>query len=220
MILAAALFLTGVAPSFAAKSDEAEIKPSAKISWEDAPAVEGTSAILMDAASGNILYEKNAHEKRDPASVTKIVTCLVVIETMDLDEQITVDFDVSNSGTSIDIKKGGTFTVEQLLYALMLPSANDAAVVLAKAAGGSIDNFCDMMNERAARCGAKDTNFTNPNGLNEPIQPKHRTTAYDLAVITMEAMKNKTFKETVSTVDYTIPKTNKSKKRAFRNSNR
>jgi len=220
VILAAALFLTGVAPSFAAKSDEAEIKPSAKISWEDAPAVEGTSAILMDAASGNILYEKNAHEKRDPASVTKIVTCLVVIETMDLDEQITVDFDVSNSGTSIDIKKGETFTVEQLLYALMLPSANDAAVVLAKAAGGSIDNFCDMMNERAARCGAKDTNFTNPNGLNEPIQPKHRTTAYDLAVITMEAMKNKTFKEIVSTVDYTIPKTNKSKKRAFRNSNR
>ncbi|MBR3787995.1 MAG: D-alanyl-D-alanine carboxypeptidase, partial [Firmicutes bacterium] len=89
MILAAALFLTGVAPSFATKTDEAEIKPSAKISWEDAPAIEGTSAILMDAKSGEILYEKNAYEKRDPASVTKILTCLVALETLELDEKIT-----------------------------------------------------------------------------------------------------------------------------------
>ena len=222
MIIAAALFLTGVAPSFAAKSDETELKPSAKISWEDAPAIEGTSAILMDAKSGEILYEKNAYEKRDPASVTKILTCLVVLETLELDQKITstIEQDPASSGTSILMKKGEVFTVEQLLYALMLPSANDAAVVLAEASGGSIENFCDMMNERAVRCGAKDTNFTNPNGFNEPIQPKHKTTAYDLAMITKEAMKNKTFREIVSTVDYYIPKTNMSKKRALRNSNR
>ena len=222
MILAAALFLTGVAPSFAAKTDELEIKPSAKISWEDAPAIEGTSAILMDAKSGEILYEKNAYEKRDPASVTKILTCLVALETLELDEKITstIEQDPASSGTSILMKKGEVFTVEQLLYALMLPSANDAAIALAEASGGSVENFCEMMNERAARCGAKDTNFTNPNGFNEPIQPKHKTTAYDLAVITKEAMKNKTFREIVSTVDYYIPKTNMSKKRAFRNSNR
>lgn len=222
VILAAALFLTGVAPSFAAKDDAAAMKPSAKISWEDAPAIEGTSAILMDAKSGEILYEKNAYEKRDPASVTKIMTCLVVLETLDLDEKITstIEQDSASSGTSILMKKGEVFTVEQLLYALMLPSANDAAIVLAEAAGGSVENFCDMMNERALRCGAKDTNFTNPNGFNEPIQPKHKTTAYDLAMITKEAMENKTFREIVSTVDYYIPKTNMSKKRAFRNSNR
>lgn len=223
LIIAAALFLTGVTPSFAAgnKDDEASaLKPSAKISWEDAPAVEATSALIMDAGSGEILYEKNAYEKRDIASMTKIMTCLVVLETMELDEQITVDFDVTNSGTSIDIKEGETFTVEQLLYALMLPSANDAALVLAKAAGGSVENFCKMMNERALSCGAEDTNFTNPNGLNEPIQPNHRTTAYDLALITKEAMKNETFRKIVSTVDYTIPATSQSKKRTFRNSNR
>ena len=218
--MVAALFLTGVTPSFAEDNEKIQLKPSAEINWDDAPGVEGTSALIMDAGSGEILYEKNAYERRDPASVTKIVTCMVALETLDLDEKITVDFDVSNSGTSINLKKGETLTVEQLLYGLMLPSANDAAVVLAKAAGGSVDNFCDMMNERAARCGAKDTNFTNPNGLNEPIQPKHRTTAYDLALITKEAMKNQKFREIVSTVDYTIPKTNKSKTRKFNNSNR
>ena len=220
VILTAALFLTGVTPSFAENKNNVEMKPSAEISWDDAPGVEGTSALIMDAGSGEILYEKNAYEKRDPASITKILTCLVVLETLELDEKITVDFDVSNSGTSIDLKKGETLTVEQLLYGLMLPSANDAAVVLAKAAGGSIENFCEMMNERAARCGAKDTNYTNPNGLNEPIQPEHRTTAYDLALIAKEAMKNATFRKIVSTVDYTIPKTNKSKARKFNNSNR
>ena len=222
VVLAAALFLTGVAPSFAAKSDEAELKPSAKISWEDAPAIEGTSALLMDAKSGAILYEKNAYEKRDPASVTKILTCLVALETLELDQKITstIEQDPASSGTSILMKKGEVFTVEQLLYALMLPSANDASIVLAEASGGTVDNFCDMMNERAARCGAKETNFTNPNGFNEPIQPKHKTTAYDLAMITKEAMKNKTFREIVSTVDYYIPKTNMSNKRALRNSNR
>ncbi len=222
MILAAALFLAGVTPSFAADKKEAELKPSAKISWEDAPAVEGTSAILMDAGSGEILFEKNSHEKRDPASVTKIMTCLVVLETMKLDEKVTaaVGFDPSTGGVGINIKKGEVFTVEQLLYALMLPSANDAAEVLAIAAGGSIENFCRMMTERAAMCGAKDTNFTNPNGLNGPGQENHRTTAYDLALISKEAMKNKDFRKIVSTVDYKIPATNMSKEREFTNLNR
>ncbi len=220
VILTAALFLTGVTPSFAEKNSDDKLKPSAKISWDDAPTVEATSALIMDAGSGDILYEKNAYEKRNPASVTKIMTCLVVLETLELDEKITVDFDVSNSGTSINIKEGEIFTVEQLLYALMLSSANDAALVLAKSAGGNVENFCEMMNDRAVRCGAKDTNFTNPSGMNEPINPEHRTTAYDLAVITKEAMENQTFRKIVSTVDYEIPKTNKSKSRKFTNGNR
>ena len=222
VIMAAALFLTGVTPSFAENNEKIQLKPSAEINWDDAPGVEGTSALIMDARSGEILYEKNAYEKRDPASITKMLTCLVVLETMELDEKVTstIEFDPASSGTSILMKKGEIFTVEQLLYALMLPSANDAALVLAEASGGTVENFCEMMNERAKRCGAKDTNFTNPNGFNEPIQPKHRTTAYDLALISKEAMKNKEFRKIVSTVDYTIPKTNKSAKRSFINVNR
>lgn len=222
LFMAAALFLTGVTPSFAADKQETDIKPSAKISWKDAPAVEGTSAILMDAGSGEILFEKNSREQRDPASVTKILTCLVVLETMELDEKVTaaVGFDPSTGGVGINIKKGEVFTVEQLLYALMLPSANDAAEVLAIAAGGSIENFCSMMNERAKRCGAKDTNFTNPNGLNGPGQENHKTTAYDLALISREAMKNSEFRKIVSTIDYKIPATNMSKERKFTNLNR
>lgn len=220
MIIATALFLSGVAPSFADDSKGKDLKPSAKISWDDAPVIEGTSALLIDAGSGEVLYEKNAREVREPASTTKIMTCLVVLETMELDQQITVDSEVTNSGTTINIKKGETFTVEQLLYALMLASANDAAVVLAEAAGGSVENFCDMMNERAQRIGAKDTNFTNPNGLNEPPSPEHVTTAYDLALISMEAMKNKTFRQIIATVEYKIPETSKSKARALININR
>jgi len=221
VILAAALFLTGVAPSFAANSDEVAIKPSAKISWEDAPAIEGTSAILMDAKSGEILYEKNAYEKRDPASIAKIMTCLVVLETMDLDEEVTstIDFDDTKGGVGINIKKGEVFNVKQLLYALMLMSANDAAEVLAIASGGTIDNFCDLMNERAVRCGAKNTHFNNPNGLNT-TDKSNVTTAHDLTIISREAMKNEMFRKIVATVDYKIPKTNKSKARNLINVNR
>ncbi len=221
MVLAAALFLTGVAPSFAANSDEVEIKPSAKISWEDAPAIEGTSAILMDAKSGEILYEKNAYEKRDPASIAKIMTCLVVLESMELDEKVTstINFDGPTGGMGINIKKGEVFTVEQLLYALMLTSANDAAEVLAVSAGGTIKNFCDMMNERAARCGAENTHFNNPNGLNT-TDKANVTTAYDLTIISREAMKNEKFREIVATVDYKLPKTNKSAARNLINVNR
>lgn len=215
MILTAVLFLLGAAPSFAE-----EMKPSAKIDWQDAPAVEGTSALLMDAGSGEILYEKNAYEQRTPASVTKMLTCLVVLETMELDQQVTVPAGISVEGTNLAVKEGETFTVEQLLYGMMLYSANDMAEVLAVAAGGSIQNFCDMMNERARRCGAEGTNFTNPNGMNSPGQENHKTTAYDLAVIAREAMKNEAFREIVSTVEYTIPATNLSEARAFRNGNR
>ena len=215
VILTAVLFLLGAAPSFAE-----EMKPSAKIDWQDAPSVEGTSALLMDAGSGEILHEKNAQEQRTPASVTKMLTCLVVLETMELDQQVTVPAGISGEGTNLAVKEGETFTVEQLLYGLMLYSANDMAEVLAVASGGSIQNFCDMMNERARRCGAEGTNFTNPNGMNSPGQENHKTTAYDLAVIAREAMKNEDFRKIVSTVEYTIPATNLSEARAFRNGNR
>ncbi|NLD19380.1 MAG: D-alanyl-D-alanine carboxypeptidase [Clostridiales bacterium] len=220
-ITIAALMLTGAVPSFAEtlKASDVKVSPSAKINWEDGPSVIGTSAIIMDAGSGDILYEKNIHDKRDPASITKVLNCLVVLETMDLDEEVTVTEEPVKIGCNIDLKVGETITVEELLYAIMLPSANDAAEVLAIAAGGSIDNFCDMMNERAARCGAVETNFTNPNGLNTWGQENHRTSAYDLAMITKEAMTNPMFRKLVSTKRHTIPATNMSEARKLRTTN-
>lgn len=205
----AALTLVGAVPSFAAENMKAA----------EAPSVTGTSAILIDSGSGEILYQKNIDDKRDPASITKILNCLIVLETMEMSQKVTVPYDIEQVGHNIDLKKGEVLTVEQLLYAMMVYSANDAAEVLAVAAGGSVENFCDMMNKRAEMCGAEDTNFTNANGLNTWGQENHRTTAYDLALIAKEAMKNKTFRKLVSTVTYTIPKTNKSGERVLRSTN-
>lgn len=208
IVMITALTLGGVAPSFAIEGNN-----------DTAPDVTGTSAILIDAGTGKILYEKNSREKRDPASITKMLTCLVVLENMDLDQEVTVPYKIEQVGNNMDLKKGEILTVEQLLYAMMTHSCNDAAEILAVVTGGSIDEFCRMMNERAAECGAEDTNFTNPNGLNGWGQENHRTTAYDLAMIAKEAMKNEMFRKLVSTTSYTIPATNKSKERKLVSTN-
>ncbi|MBQ0078447.1 MAG: D-alanyl-D-alanine carboxypeptidase, partial [Eubacterium sp.] len=121
-----ALFLSGAASSFAADK------------YPDAPKVDGTSVIMIDSASGDVLYAKNEREQRDPASITKILTCLIVLENMDLDQIVTITEDSSPVGMNIAMKKGEKLTVEQLLYALMLPSANDAARQLAIACSGSV----------------------------------------------------------------------------------
>lgn len=209
----AALILIGTVPSFAAD------KNSADIDWSDAPEVAGTSVIMIDGGSGDVLYEKNSLERRDPASITKILTCLVVLENMDLDEKITVQHDPVKTGEKINLKKGEVITVRELLYGMMLPSANDAAETLALAVGGDMNTFCKMMNDRAKECGAKNTNFTNANGLNLPGQGKHRTTAYDMAMVAKEAMKNETFRKLVSTKKHTIPPTNMSDERVIENTN-
>ena len=200
------LFLMGAASSFAEEN-------------AGQPKIDATSAIMIDGVTGDVLYEKNADEKRDPASITKILTCLVVLENMDLNAEVTVTENSSPVGMNIEMKKGEVLTVEQLLYALMLPSANDAARQLAIAEAGNIESFCDQMNERARQCGATDTYYTNPNGLNLPGQENHKTTARDLSKITKEAMKNKTFRKIVSTTRYTIPATNKSKERKLKSTN-
>ena len=186
----------------------------------DSPQLEAESAIVIDADSGKILYEKDIYTKRQPASTTKIVTCMVVLEHLELDDTLTAKHDAVQMGSIIDIKKGEEFVVEDLLYALMLPSANDAAVAFAEEIGGNETNFCKLMNEWVEDCGAKSTNFLNPSGLNWQGQEEHLTTAYDLALITKEAMKNKTFRKLISTESYTMPATNKSKKRELKNTNK
>lgn len=175
--------------------------------------LEAEAAIVMDADTGKILYEKDSRSKREPASTTKIVTCMLALEHLDLDQVITVKHDAVQMGSIINVKKGEKIRTEDLLYALMLPSANDAAVALAEEIGGDVETFCQMMDEKAKECGAENTHFRNPNGLNWQGQEDHLTTAYDLAMIAREAMKNSTFRKLVSTTTYTMPATNKSKER-------
>ena len=172
------------------------------------PAILSESAILIDAGSGTILAQKNADKKMYPASLTKIMTAILAIELGELSDVITVDDDTpfEIDGSHIALEPGEILTLKELLYALMLPSANDAASAIAKHYGGSLENFVKMMNEKAKELGAYSTNFINPHGLHDT---NHYSTAADLALITKYAMENDTFRRIVSTTKYEIQTTNK-----------
>ena len=181
------------------------------------PEITAQSAILIDADTGQILYEKDAYTERYPASTTKVMTALLAIENLDMDKVITCDSEVDGtSGSKMYLQEGEEARVEDLLYGMLLNSANDAAVALGIAVGGSTEKFVDMMNEKASQAGAKNTNFHNPNGLPDEL---HTTTAYDLAVITQAAFKHAKFREIVGTINYTMPATNMSGAREFKNGN-
>ena len=156
------------------------------------------SAVMIESSTKRIVYSKNANEALPMASTTKIVTAITVIENCDdLDKIITIDKAcVGVSGTSIYLKEGEQISIQELLYGLMLRSGNDASVALALEIGGSVEKFCDMMNELAKNVGAKNSNFKNPHGLDEQ---GHHTTAYDLALITAHALENKDFAKIVKT---------------------
>lgn len=183
-----------------------KLKPNATIS---------KYAIIMDAYTGKILYEENINgasgRKLFPASITKILTCLVILEleNHDLRHYVTIgDVSVSDANAKkIGLQKGEVLTVEDLLYGLMLVSGNDAGVALAKYAGnGSVEVFADMMNAKAAEIGMTDSHFVNPHGLHDS---DHYTTPLDMAKLAFEAMKNPTFRKIVGTYRYTPPVTNK-----------
>lgn len=164
------------------------------------------SAVLIDGHGGSVIYEKNAHTRMGMASTTKIMTALVAIEKCPLEKQVQIaDEAVGIEGSSIYLKHGEVLTMEQLLYALLLQSANDAATAIAIEVAGSVDNFALLMNEKAASIGLKDTHFTNPHGL---YDDNHYTTAFELAVITKHALENETFRKIVSTFKQTIPLNN------------
>ena len=176
----------------------------------NSPALDATAALLVSPDSGMVLYSKNADQKRYPASTTKIMTALLTLENVsNLDETVTseaVDFEnVTADSSNAGILLGEQVTVRDLLYALMLPSANEAAYMLARHVGGSWEQFVDMMNDRAAELGCTGTHFCNPCGLHEE---DHYTTAYDLYLIAQEAMKDVTFRDIVSTVQHRMAKTN------------
>lgn len=176
----------------------------------NAPDIDSPAAILMDLNTGKILYEKNINEKMYPASLTKVMTAIVVLENCDLNEIATVSYDavmsLSYGYVTANLQIGEELTIEQLLYVLMVGSSNDAAIVLAEHVAGSIEDFSKLMNEKAIELGCTSTNFVNPNGVHDE---NHYSTAYDLALIARYAMQNETFRTLVSTTYYELPITNK-----------
>jgi len=163
--------------------------------------INGVSAMVMDVETGRVLYEKDIHSKLPMASTTKIMTALLAIENIPLEKKVKVNPNAQGiEGSSIYLRANEEIKAIDLIYGLMLRSGNDAAVAIAYEVSGSIEEFSELMNKKAKELGAKNTNFTNPNGLHEN---NHYTTAYDLGLITREALKNPTFKEVVKTKFYT-----------------
>lgn len=187
-----------------------------------APSINSESAVLIAADNGQVLYQKNSDKQMQPASITKIVTAIVALESgVPLDEKITVSQNavdsVPRSSTHIALDVGEILSMEDALYALMLASANDAAVCIAERVAGTTEKFVEMMNELAADVGAKNTHFTNPHGL---IDRNHYTSAYDMALLTQYAMENEEFVKIFSTITYEAEPTNKQpEKRIWSNQN-
>lgn len=191
MLAMAAVFAYNTGIASADKKEEDDLKVTAE------------SAILIEAYTGRVLYEKNAFEKMPMASTTKIMTAILAIENCGLEDIVEVGPNASGvEGSSIWLSAGEKIQLGDMLFGLMLASGNDAAVAIAEHVAGSVDKFVEMMNAKAKEVGAYNTHFSNPNGL-----PKddHYTTAYDLAIISAYAMKNDFFRELVKTQYKTIP---------------
>lgn len=159
--------------------------------WPVGPEISAQAAILMDANTGIILYAKNIHEKLYPASTTKILTSLLAMENGNLDDMVTFSreavFSVPGDGSNMGMDAGESITLEECLYGILVGSANEVANAVAEHIGGSIDNFIDMMNARAAELGCTDSHFVNTNGL---FDENHYTSAYDLALISIAFFQN------------------------------
>lgn len=185
----------------------------------EVPELAAQSAVLINADTGEVLYDKYKDYPRFPASTTKVMTAILALENLDLNQVCTVSHDAAyTEGSRIFLLEGEQVTVEQLLYAMLLSSANDAAIALAEACGGTVENFAVMMNEKARELGAENTNFVTPNGLPDEA---HVTSAQDMARFAQAAMKNEEFRKIVSTYEYVIPATNlQPEQRLIHNTNR
>ena len=176
----------------------------------ESPTINSKAAILVEVSTGRILYEKNSTKQLYPASTTKVMTAILVLEKCNLTDMVTVNEtalgNLPSGYVTCDLQVDEEISVNDLLYALMVKSANDAAYVLAEHVGGSVDAFADMMNIKAREIGCTGTHFVNPNGVHDD---RHYSTAYDLYLITKYAMQNETFRKLVATTEYTLPATNK-----------
>lgn len=162
--------------------------------------------VLMDAETGNVLWEKAGYDKAYPASTTKIMTAIIALETLNLDEEVTLGSKVESKGSKMGLVRGETLTVRDLLYGTMLVSGNDACRALAEHMSGSIEEFAVLMNAKAQELGMTGTHFVTPNGLHDE---EHYTTAYDMALLTRYAMQNADFRKIVGSKTYQVPATNK-----------
>ena len=194
-------------PTFSAFAEE--VTPETDTN-QTAPAVVAETAVLMDAASGEILYNKNADQKMFPASITKLMTILLALEHGKLTDEITFSHDaiysIEPGSAHIAIQEGETLTLEQVLRAIILRSANEASNGVAEYVDGSTEAFAKHMTERAKELGCKNTNFITANGLHNE---NHYTTAHDMALIAKELLKHEEYRSMMSETYYEIPPTNK-----------
>lgn len=220
LILAATLLFTAAFPAYATETEKTETETTESTTTN----TEGTStdstsseliltaesAILMDATTGKILYEKNSRTKQYPASITKLMTILLALEHGSLEDEITFShdavFSIEPGSAHIAIQEGEILTLEQVLYGIMLRSANECANAAAEYVDGSMEKFAEHMTARAKELGCENTNFVNANGL---FDENHYTTAYDMALIAQELLKNETYRSMMSNTYYLIPPTNK-----------
>lgn len=182
------LFVFVTSAAFAEGAKKKTVKPT--------PYVSARGAVLMDAGRGKSLYAKNSRTRLLPASTTKVMTALLVLEKLGLDDYVTVSTRaVGMQPSKLNMRPGDKYKVRDLLYGILLNSANDASVALAEAVAGSEWKFVQMMNERARRLGAKNTKFANPNGL--PSKASQYSTAHDMALIFREALKKDFFRQAI-----------------------
>jgi len=214
-----ALFLTLLCPAALAATESID-------SYSDThPYVSSKYALIADIETGRVLYESGGYEQHPPASITKIMTSLLIIEAVErgeykLEDMITAPDDcrdgVPDDASTSNIVAGETMSLENLIYCMLLPSANEACNIIAEMMAGTREAFVDMMNARAQEIGCTNTHFSNPNGISND---NHYTTAYDLFLIARECMTHELFAKIVGTVKYDIPATNKSEARHLTNSN-
>jgi len=168
-----------------------------------APVINALAAVVIETSSGRVLYSKNATEKRSIASTTKIMTAVVALENGAMDDRVLISKKAASiGGSAIGLQAGQEYTLKELLYAMLMASANDAAIAVAEYIGGSVEGFAEMMNKKAESLGAEHSSFVTPHGLDTGNQ---YSTAYDVAIITRYALKNPVFAEIVSTQEFYIP---------------
>lgn len=195
---------------------------SEQMQLNNTPEIGCKAAYIADPVTGKVIYEKNAHQKMYPASTTKILTALLTLEYCKMDDTATVSkaaHDLIDAGYSnANLKTGEKLTIYTLLQALLIPSANEAAVVLAEHISGSVPKFTELCNKRAKELGCEDLHFVNANGLHDDF---HYCTAYDLYLIAKECRKYDAFNEIVQQTEFTVPATDvyKQEDRKFENTN-
>lgn len=205
-------------PSAFATGDDAPVLP-------DDPEILSKAALLMDYNTGAVVYAHNEHDELYPASLTKIMTALLTLDAvkegkLSLDQEVTASetalAGLPSDGSTANIKAGETMSVRNLLYCMMVVSANEACNILAEAVAGSVPAFVDKMNEKAEQLGCETTHFVNTNGLHDP---QHYTSAWDMYLITRAAMEHEEFMTIADTASYTVPATNISAERKLYTTN-